>query len=190
MNASDVTPISAARARKQAANDLTLDALAAMTVDELGARYARGTVPDSLAVLDGSPTGRMLAVAGTGTGVVAGALRRFASARAFPWGGKSFAASTDERGRGINRVHLGGRHLLFPFETDFAPSRIDDQPAIRLDYDLDDNPGLIRHIHDEIREVTPGLFLGPAMWRHGAEVTFVLWFALDTRVQATPVRWG
>lgn len=196
MNTSSVTPIDAARPvhtdahTGSHARDLTLDALAAMTVEELGRLYARGNVPDSLAVLDGSPTGRMLAVAGTGTGALARGLRKFAAARAFPWGGKSFSSIDARAGRGINRVRLGGRHLLFPFETDFAPSHIDGQPAIRLDYDLGDNPGVIRHIHDEVREVTPGLFLGPAMWKSGSEVTFVLWFALDTRMQAAPVRWG
>ena len=132
----------------------------------------------------------MLAVAGIGNGPLARSIRRFAGARAFPWGGKSFASSDAGFGRGINRVKLGGRHLLFPFETDFSPSLIDGRPAIRLDYDLGDNPNGIRHIHDEIREVSPGLFLGPAMWKSGPKATFVLWFALDTEMQATPIRWG
>lgn len=174
----------------EGADPLTLDDLADMTVDQLGQLYRLAGLPNSLAVLDGSPTGRMLAVAGIGTGALARGLRSFAAARRFPWGGKSFASSGDRLGRGINRVRLGGRHLLFPFATDFAASRIDGQPAIRLDYDLADNPGVIRRIHDEVREVTPGLFLGPAMWKHDGDVTFVLWFALDTRIQATPIRWG
>ena len=60
------------------------------------------------------------------------------------------------------------------------------------DYDLDANPVYIRHIHDEIREVSPGLFLGPAMWNRalkrsgrgsGApDKSLVLWFALDSRL--------
>lgn len=199
MNPSNITPIDAARRRARAARaettrDLTLDALADMTVDELGQLYTGADVPDSLSVLDGNPTGRMLAVAGTGTGALARGIRRFAAARGFPWGGKSFASSSAQRGRGINRVRLGGRHLLFPFETDFSASLIDGKPSIRLDYDLVDNPGLIRRIHDEVRAVEPGLFLGPAMWKSGPAladgVTFVLWFALDTRMQATTIGWG
>jgi hypothetical protein len=52
-----------------------------------------------------------------------------------------------------------------------------------LDYDLDVNPGYIRHVHDEIREVSPGLFMGPAMWKgRGEKKTLVLWFALDSRL--------
>ena len=56
-----------------------------------------------------------------------------------------------------------------------------------LDYDLADNPWAIRQIHDEVREVSPGLFLGPAMWKTEGAPAFVLWFALDTRDQARPI---
>ena len=76
-----------------------------------------------------------------------------------------------------------GHQRLFPFETSFGPSALDGQPTLILDYDLDVNPGFIRRIHDEIREVAPGLFLGPAMWKgRGDARTLVLWFALDARL--------
>lgn len=165
----------------------TLESLAQLDVDALGPIYAAGTVPASLAVLDGHPRGRMLAVRALDHGGVARALRGFSGAAAFPWGGKSFASRTATEGTGINRVHLGGRHQLFPFHTRFAPSQVDGRSTIVLDYDLPDNPGLIRKIHDEIREVSPGLFLGPAMWKTQGAPAFVLWFALDTRAQAKPI---
>jgi len=114
-------------------------------------------------------------------------LRRLAAGRFFPWGGKSFSASSNHTGAGINRVHLAGRHQLFPFHTRRGPSRIDGEPALILDYDLTDNPSLIRKIHDEIREVSPGVFLGPAMWRAEAGAVLVLWFALDTHEQAVAI---
>ncbi|MFT3764947.1 MAG: hypothetical protein QM820_05430 [Minicystis sp.] len=165
----------------------TLDSLAELDVDALGPVYAAGTVPGSLAVLDGHPRGRMLAVKTLDHGTIAGALRSFSGASTFPWGGKSFAAEGATSGTGINRVHLFGRHQLFPFETRFAPSVIDGRETIVLDYDLPDNPYLIRKIHDEIREVSPGLFLGPAMWKTKDGHAFVLWFALDTSTQAKPI---
>ena len=59
--------------------------------------------------------------------------------------------------------------------------------ASALDYDLADNPALIRAIHDEVREVAPGLFLGPAMWKSARGPTLVLWFALDTREQSSAI---
>ncbi|MGH7297148.1 MAG: hypothetical protein ACRELB_19575 [Polyangiaceae bacterium] len=153
---------------------------------ELGELYATGTTPTRLGTMEGDPRGRMLAVRALDHGATGRLLRGIASAAAFPWGGKSFRGD-GERGTGLNRVHLFGRHQLFPFATSVRPSVIDGRPCVALDYDLPDNPALIRSIHDEVREVGPGLFLGPAMWKAKAGPRFVLWFALDTRVQALPV---
>ncbi len=165
----------------------TLDSLAALDVEALGRVYDGGTVPASLAALDGHPRGRMLSVRGLDAGPVAGALRSFAGGVGFPWGGKSFTAGRGAGGAGINRVHLGGRHQLFPFHTRFGASELDGRPSIVLDYDLPDNPSLIRKIHDEVREVSPGLFLGPAMWKTARGPKLVLWFAVDTGIQAQPI---
>ena len=44
-----------------------------------------------------------------------------------------------------------------------------------LDYGDPDNPGFIRAIHDEVREIAPGLFFGPACWKGaGGKTTVVL----------------
>jgi hypothetical protein len=173
---------------KRPARTLDLDALAALDVAALGRLYAGGRAPARLDALDGHPRGRMLAVRGLDRGRLFAALRRLAGAAAFPWGGKSFTATARDAGSGANRVHLGGRHQLFPFETRIAPSVVDGAPSVVLDYDLPDNPGFIRAIHDEVREIEEGLYLGPAMWkRAGHEPAFVLWFALDTRLQAAPI---
>jgi hypothetical protein len=75
---------------------------------------------------------------------------------------------------------------LFPFDTRFGASAIDGKPALILDYDLSVNPPYIRHIHDEIREVSPGLFLGPAMWKTAKDKVLVLWFALDRYALVIP----
>lgn len=165
---------------------LDLDALSRLDDRELDALYAKGTVPSRLGALEGHPRGRMLAVRALDHGLPARILRSLSSAASFPWGGKSFSGD-GERGKGINRVHLFGRHQLFPFETSIRPSVVDGGPCVTLDYDLPDNPGAIRSIHDEIREVDAGLYLGPAMWKTTSRPRLVLWFALDTRVQAPPV---
>ncbi len=164
---------------------LDLNALARRGLDELRALYDAGKVAD-VAPLAGHPRGRMLAVRGLDRGPIAGFLRSFAGADGFPWGGKSFWGQ-GASGTGANRVHLGGRHQLFPFHTYIGASKLDGAPAIILNYDLPDNPGLIRSIHDEVREVDEGLFLGPAMWKTKGEPVLVLWFALDTHVQAVPI---
>lgn len=163
---------------------LTLDALAAMSTSELDALYRDARVSTTLRAADGALAGRMLAVRGM-PGLLARPLRELAASRSFVWEGKTFAASSDTHGMGHNRVSIRnvlGRQNLFPFATSFGPSAIDGKPTLVLDYDLDANPGYIRRIHDEIREVSPGLFLGPAMWKGATTKTLVLWFALDSRL--------
>ncbi len=159
----------------------TLDELAGLSVEELTRLYRSGTVPESLHVLDGTPTCRMLAPRGPiGTGTPYSYVRAFAAHDRFPWRGKSFTAQSDAAGRGINRVSLGVNFDLFGFETRIEPSAIDGNPCILLDYDLRANPWVIRKIRDELREVSEGLFFGPAMV-DGADPTLVLYFAVDTR---------
>lgn len=176
---STAAPVSAPRAAL-----LSLDALAALASDELDGLYRTATVSRSMHAADGALVGRMLAVRGL-PALVAGPLRRFAASRSFVWEGKTFSAASDTRGVGHNRVHIPkalGRQNLFPFETSFGASAIDGNPTLILDYDLAVNPTYIRHIHDEIREVAPGLFLGPAMWKGAGGASLVLWFALDSRL--------
>jgi len=161
---------------------ITLDELARASAESLAQRYRAGRLPASMHALDGPLVGRMLTVRGLDRTTPRSLVARLAAASAFPWAGKSFQASSDARGRGINRIRvpgLLGRQDLFPFETFVGASAIDGAPAIVLDYDLPENPPYIRRIHDEVREVAPALFLGPAMWKSARGRTTVLWFALD-----------
>lgn len=162
-----------------------LGSLSRLDPDALRRLYGEAVAPPRLDPLAGQPRGRMLAVRGTGRGPVARAIRALAGASAFPWGGKTFMGS-GESGTGVNRIHLFGRHQVFPFHTRIVPSVLDGAPCVALDYDLPDNPALIRSIHDEVREVAPGLFFGPAMWKTAKGPRLVLWFALDTHDQAAP----
>lgn len=165
---------------------LSLDDLAAASYATLAADYATGTIPaDRLEALDGAVTGRLLAVRGLGRGplvCVQKALRRMAAAPAFPWEGKSFQPEGPEHGTGINRVSvpaLLGRQNVFPFVTGIGPSEVDGRPALRFDYDLPENPPYIRRLHDEVRQVAPGIFFGPAMWKRAGGATLLFWFGLD-----------
>lgn len=161
---------------------LGLDGLAALSYPALAETYATGTVPRSLTTLDGPLPGRLLRVRGArGIGF---ALRRWAASESFVWNGKTFAAEGDRAGTGINRVRTGGvlgRQNLFPFLTRFGDSLVDGKPTVILDYSSADNPFWIRPIHDEVRLVSPGLYLGPAMWKVGEGAVTVLWFGLDAR---------
>lgn len=180
------------RARREdtGSRDLDLDRLAALSYEELESMYRDAPEPSGLRAVDGRPKGRMLAVRSISQGVAGGWIRAFAGSRSFVWDGKTFSSQDDLHGEGINRVALPGvlgRQQLFPFATRIEASAIDGRKAIILDYDLDANPSYIRKIHDEIREVAPGLYLGPAMWKTSSSKVTVLWFALDTR---TPSTWS
>jgi hypothetical protein len=161
----------------------SLDDLARLSGAALEALFREGVAPTSMRAVDGPLIGRMLDVRAVPQ-ALAVPLRRFAASDAFVWEGKTFNASDDAHGVGENRVRLRGvlgRQNLFPFATHFASSAIDGRTSLVLDYDREENPPFIRRIHDEIREVAPGLFLGPAMWKGVRGKSLVLWFALDAR---------
>jgi hypothetical protein len=155
----------------------TLDELAALDPRALASLYRDARTP-RVVDLDGDLTGRMLASPMLPRWL-ASPLRRFAAWARFPWRGKSFSAADDARGEGINRVFRGGwARRWFRFATFIAPSRAGAFDAFQLDYDNADNPGFIRAIKDEVREVAPGLWLGLAyfLWRDRPRL--VLYFGL------------
>jgi hypothetical protein len=162
----------------------TLDSLAAMTFAELEALYRAAPAPSSIKNANGELRGRRLAIKRLERGPVAAFVRRWAGSSSFVWEGKTFQATDDARGVGHNRIAVKGvlgRQNLFPFETRIDRSELDTRPTLVLDYELRVNPPYIRRVHDEIRELTPGLFLGPAMWKTAKGPVTVLWFALDGR---------
>lgn len=158
----------------------TLDDLSQRSYDDLDALYRAGTVPPDLSVLDNKPKGRMLAVRGVDKTPLAGVLRAAAKLPVFPWDGKTLTSEDARSGSGINRIQLGVSMDWFKFTTRIEPSVIDGADTIVLDYEQPGNPWFIRQIHDELREVSSGLFLGPAMWKRSESAPAnVLWFALD-----------
>jgi hypothetical protein len=167
-------------ARPSPARPTSLDDLAALAPADLHVLYAAAATP-TVRSMDGDLVGRMLAVTVVPRWIAA-LLRRFAAWARFPWRGKSFKAREDGRGEGINRV-FGDRNprRWFRFDTFVAPSRAGAFDAVQLDYDNPGNPGFIRAIKDEVREVAPGLYLGLAyfMWR--SRPRLVLYFGLSKR---------
>ncbi len=162
----------------------TLDTLAALSFSELEALYRAAAAPASIKHADGKLRGRMLAIKRLERGPIAAFTRRWSASRSFVWEGKTFEAIDDARGNGHNRIAVAGvlgRQNLFPFTTRIDRSEIDTRPTLVLDYDLAVNPSYIRKVHDEIRELAPGLFVGPAMWKTAKGPVTVLWFALDGR---------
>jgi len=160
------------------ASELDLAALRRMTYAELDELYRSAKQPDFISDLNGDARGAMLAWRRPRTGPIAWWLRTFGASRSFPWEGKSFQGTSDV-GTGINRVNFFGRRRWFPFKTRFVNSFLDGKPTFLLDYSGPANPPLIRSIVDEIREVAPGLYLGPAALNFRGTPRPVLFFAVS-----------
>ena len=160
---------------------LGLDALRGMSFAELEKLYRAGRRPASVSDLDGDGVGAMLAVRCVGE-PAASLLRAFGRSSIFPWRGKTFKGREADRGEGINRIDLGfTRARWFPFATRFDASFLDGRPTLVLDYGGPGNPPLIRQIVDELREVAPGLYLGPAALKVGGWPLLLLFFAVSFR---------
>lgn len=157
----------------------SVDALLGKPLHELEALYAAAICPE-ISALDGEGQGRMLAVTGWGSKFPLGRwLPKLAGGHYFPWKGKNFAPCTDASGEGINRTLSHRWPLrLFRFETEIAHSLYDGAPAYVLDYDLSSNPGFIRRIRDEIRQISPDVFLGQA-WIRMNDYHFALYFGIQ-----------
>jgi hypothetical protein len=156
----------------------TLDELLGLDAAALETLYRTASVP-RIADLHGDLRGRMLAIP-TVKGPVASVLRAFAGSSAFPWRGKSFTPLATDRGEGVNRVFTDRLHL-FRFETFVGPSRAGAFDAVQLDYDKPENPFFIRAIKDEIRQLSPGLYLGQAYVQLKDQAHLGLYFGLAAR---------
>jgi hypothetical protein len=150
-----------------------------MSFKELDALYRAGQRPSALSDLDGDAIGAMLAWRSPASGPLAWWLRTFGASTAFPWDGKTFKSQTSDLGEGINRVKLLGKRRWFPFRTRFEASFLDGQPTFRLDYSGPGNPPFIRSIVDEVREVAPRLYMGPAALLVKGRPRPILYFAVS-----------
>jgi hypothetical protein len=87
------------------------------------------------------------------------------------WKGKEFRSN----GTMVNRL-FGGLKAI-PADVYVSESLMDGQPALVLDYS---RSRLWPTVRDEVREVSPGLYLG-IMYRGGAPMNPPMFFTLDAR---------
>jgi hypothetical protein len=163
----------------QETSSLDLRALRQMNFAELEQLYRDGRRPAALSDLDGEAAGAMLAWRTPGQGPLAWMLRGFGASSVFPWEGKTFKSENQNQGTGINRINLLKKMRWFPFKTRFDASILDGRPSFILDYSGPGNPPLIRSIVDEVREVAPGLYLGPAALVVRGKPRPILFFAVS-----------
>ena len=115
---------------------------------------------------------------GSGRGVaIAGPAGRFAKTFArltylFAWQGKNF----DGVRRLVNRI-TPLRVAAIEAEVYSGPSRFDGKECIVIDYTRTST--VARWIRDEIRNVSPGLYLGFAYWGKRRLIAFSLYFSDD-----------
>ena len=158
---------------------LDLAGLRRMSFEELELLYRTGKRPSAIPDLDGDAKGAMLAWRSPRRGPLASLLRSFGASSVFPWEGKSFKSHSKDLGEGINRINLLRKMSWFPFGTRFANSFLDGAPTFVLDYARPGNPPFIRQIVDEVREVAPGLYMGPAALKIGGKPRLILFFAVS-----------
>ena len=172
-------------ATAQAIDSTSLDlaALRRMNFNQLEEIYRAAKKPNAISDLDGDAIGAMLAWRVPARGPLAGLLHRLGASSGFPWEGKSFKSGPDGTGSGINRVRLFTRMRWFPFKTRFDASFLDGEPAFRLDYSGPGNPPFVRSIVDEVREVAPKLYVGPAALLVSGKPRPILFFAVSLQDQ-------
>jgi len=153
----------------------SLDELVGAHPDALDRIYRGGRSID-LASLGDAPRGRLLAV---GRGVEAflamrGVVRLFATDR-LPWRGKVFSPDFTTG----HNVVLGRR--VFPFAIEFADSVVDGEPTLVFRYDEPQhgNPWPVRDLRDELREIGPGVAIGPVLRDANGGSTIVAWWGLS-----------
>lgn len=141
---------------------ITLDNLTSMTQAELDDLFHRSPMGD---IPDGDALGTAIVAPGT---ELEKPILWFA--RWLAWQGKLFDRT---RGELVNKVSPISLHL-FRASVYVAPSWFDGQPAIILDYSK--KSLLARKVRDEIREVSPGTYLGIVFWERTKTINFVLQF--------------
>ncbi len=185
-----------ARLRREAVSQIELAGLRVRkdrrsALDTLNRAFRLGRVPSS--PLDGSYRGLLV------TSALSPLFDKFANSVTsawLPWQGKRFSAANQSGDNIIEASARKAASLLLPsydgitatsegdlvgfkFRTYAGVGRVDgDRHTLTLDYDLEDNPKVMRRIVDEIVEVVPGVYLGKMLFKSRKGFRLVAWFAI------------
>lgn len=159
---------------------INLAKLQKMDFAALNRLYTQLAPPDTLDVLNGEHRGKLLAIAGIHRTPLGHLIDLFGKTPLFPWTGTTFSARSLIKGSGINRINLSiTRQEWFAFRTSFKSSLVDSRPCIHLSYALRENPLIMRGLVNEVRQVEPGLYLGPTFLPLGKRRLKLLYFAIE-----------
>jgi hypothetical protein len=149
---------------------VTIDDLTRMSQSELDDLFRRSPMGE---LPDGDAIGTAIVAPGTD---LEGPILWFA--RWLAWQGKVVYRA---RGYLLNKVGPLGLHLI-KARVYVAPSWFDNAPAIILDYS---KTSLVAHrVRDEIREVSPGTYLGIVFYGQAKTINFVLEFGAAAHQRA------
>ncbi len=165
---------------------LTLENMFGRTSDELRAIYYNAMEPTSIEGLYGDPHGRGLAPHLFSSGplsFIGSYVSRKSAEPDFVWAGKSFRPKDARTGTGFNRLRLWGIQDAFPFNVAIAKSLYDGRKTITLDFDVPENPSWEKPTWDELREVSPGIYMGPTSLRRPSGIMLMAWFGVDCNNQ-------
>jgi len=153
----------------------TIENFSSMGPKQLQECFGEANAPDCLD-LCGSRSGRLLAMEGAlGTTVPRAFSAWIARSSFFPWRGKFFDAQSEDLCEGGNRFSFLGK--ITRFEASKDVSLIDGNPSLVLNYNVRGNPSFVRTIRDELREVSPGICIGPAFLMIG-KPKLLFWFGV------------
>src|SRR5689334_6829415 len=141
---------------------ITLDDLSTMSQAELDELFRRSPLGD---IPDGDAIGTAIVAPGT---EIEGPTMLLA--RWLAWQGKVFRRAQADL---LNKVGPTGLHLIRA-RVYIAPSWFDGKPTIVLDYSK--TSLLASKVRDEIREVSPGTYLGIVFYGGQKTINFVLQF--------------
>lgn len=110
--------------------------------------------------------------------------RRIAARPGFFWTGKSFRRIEEGVTYGHNFFTVLGGARALAFVATIGPSAIDGAPSVHIDYGDPRvrGPRYARWLYDELREIEPGLWLGPGCLRIGGRLVILCWFAVDDTI--------
>lgn len=96
------------------------------------------------------------------------------------WRGKIFHHEAAGLAGGFNRLGLGAFEFKrYRFRVLRTRSVFSDRDVLFIDHDLSGNPGWVRRFHDELVDVSPGLYLASSHLRVRDELRFMSYFTLD-----------
>jgi hypothetical protein len=141
---------------------LDFDDLLRMSENELEELYRQSPAGE---IRDGDADGRVLVAPGTGVSFAASKILRLVA-----WQGKVFDRNKSELKNKVSPLGLRAVRAKVYKE----PSWFDGKETIVLDYSK--TSLVARRIRDEIREVSPGLYLGLVFWGRKKVALFALKF--------------